>query len=72
MIMTETLAAPAALDIRQLAGNIGAELRGVDAAAELSDETVARVRAALLRHKVVFLRDQRLDYDRQVACASAP
>jgi len=69
MIMTDTLSAPAALDVRRLAGNIGAELRGVGAAAELSDETVGQVRAALLRHKVVFLRDQRLDYDRQVAFA---
>jgi alpha-ketoglutarate-dependent sulfate ester dioxygenase len=67
--MTDILRAPAAIDIRPLAGNIGAELGGVDAAADLSDETVGRVRAALLRHKVVFLRDQRLDYDRQVAFA---
>ena len=67
--MTDILRAPAALDIRPLAGNIGAEIGGVDAAADLSDETVARVRAALLRHKVVFLRGQRLDYDGQVAFA---
>jgi alpha-ketoglutarate-dependent taurine dioxygenase len=67
--MTDILRAPAALDIRPLAGNIGAEVGGVDAAADLSDETVAQVRAALLRHKVVFLRGQRLDYDGQVAFA---
>jgi alpha-ketoglutarate-dependent sulfate ester dioxygenase len=68
--MTDTISAPAAVQVRRLAGQIGAELSGVDAAAaDLSDETVAQVRAALLRHKVVFLRDQRLDYHSEVAFA---
>jgi len=66
--MTDIITAPPDLDVRRLAGNIGAELRGVDAAG-LSDEALGQVRAALLRHKVVFLRDQRLDYDSQVAFA---
>jgi taurine dioxygenase len=69
MTVTDTLRTSAAVDVRRLAGNIGAELRGADAAGPLSDETVGQVRAALLRHKVVFLRDQRLDYDAQVAFA---
>lgn len=55
--------------VRRLAGNIGAELSGVDAAGALSDEVTGQVRAALLAHKVVFLRDQRLDYASQVAFA---
>jgi alpha-ketoglutarate-dependent taurine dioxygenase len=68
--MTDIISAPAVVQVRQLAGHIGAELSGVDvAAAGLSDETVAQVRAALLRHKVVFLRDQRLDYHSEVAFA---
>jgi taurine dioxygenase len=67
--VTDIINAPAAVDVRRLAGNIGAELRGADAAGRLSDETVDQVRAALLRHKVVFLRDQHLDYDSQVAFA---
>jgi alpha-ketoglutarate-dependent taurine dioxygenase len=69
MIMTDIISAPPALGVRPLAGNIGAELRGVTAAGDLSDEAVGQVRAALLRHKVVFLRDQDLDYARQVAFA---
>jgi taurine dioxygenase len=67
--MTDTISAPASAGIRRLAGRIGAEVSGVDAAADLSDATVAEVRAALLRHKVIFLRDQRLGYAGQVAFA---
>jgi alpha-ketoglutarate-dependent taurine dioxygenase len=69
MTMTDIISAPPALGVRPLAGSIGAELRGVNAAEGLSDETTGQVRAALLRHKVVFLRDQRLDYASQVAFA---
>jgi taurine dioxygenase len=57
------------LTVERLAGRIGAEIRGVDAAAELSDDTVAQVRRALVEHRVGFLRDQRLDYTAQVAFA---
>jgi alpha-ketoglutarate-dependent taurine dioxygenase len=67
--VTETLTTSTTVDVRRLAGNIGAELDGVDAGDALSDETVAWVRQALLRYKVVFLRDQHLDYARQVAFA---
>lgn len=63
--MTELLAAPAEVTIRRLAGNIGAEIIGVDAAADPSDESIAAVRQALLEYKVIFLRDQELDYDSQ-------
>lgn len=67
--MTE-LMAPASsvgVDVRRVTGNIGAEIHGVDAAAELSDEVVAALRSALLTHKVIFLRNQQLDYDGLVA-----
>ncbi|MFE0020189.1 TauD/TfdA dioxygenase family protein [Amycolatopsis sp. NPDC059021] len=67
--MTETIAAPAGVVIDPLSGNIGAEIRGVDASTVLAEETVATIRGALLEHKVVFLRDQPLDYERQVAFA---
>lgn len=65
--MTSSLAVRSTVKVRQLAGNIGAEITGVDAAQPLDDEAVAAVRSALLTHKVVFLRDQGLDYDAQVA-----
>ena len=55
------------LKVSPVTGTIGAELSGVDLAGELSDETVAEIRAALLANRVVFFRDQALDYERQVA-----
>ena len=58
------------LDVRRLAGNIGAEIGGVDVREPLSPATADEIRQALLRHKVVFLRDQHLDYARQVAFAA--
>jgi alpha-ketoglutarate-dependent sulfate ester dioxygenase len=64
-------ALPPAADVatRPLTGNIGAEITGVDAAGPLDDHTLAGIRRALDRHKVVFLRDQHLDYRSQVAFA---
>lgn len=56
-------------DIRPVTGRIGAEILGLDLASELEDETVAAVRAALVRHKVVFFRNQKLDANGQVAFA---
>jgi alpha-ketoglutarate-dependent sulfate ester dioxygenase len=67
--MTDTIATSARLGVRRLAGNIGAEITGADAGADLGDDSVAQIRQALLDHKVVFLRGQSLDYARQVAFA---
>lgn len=53
------------LDIRPVAGRIGAEIAGVDLAEELDDEAIEAIRAALLRWKVLFFRDQHLDPDSQ-------
>jgi len=49
------------LDIRPLSGTIGAEILGIDLAHEVSDETVAAIRAAWLAHLVIFFRDQTLE-----------
>ncbi len=67
--MTDTISTRTRVGIRRLAGHIGAEITGADAGTELGDDTIAQVRQALLDHKVVFLRDQSLDYARQVAFA---
>jgi alpha-ketoglutarate-dependent sulfate ester dioxygenase len=67
--MTETLTPSASVGVSRLAGNIGAEITGVDVGGASTDETVTSIRHALLRHKVVFLRGQHLDYARQVAFA---
>jgi len=67
--MPETLTATTHVGITRLAGQIGAEITGADTGTPLSDEVVARIRQALLDHKVVFLRGQSLNYRRQVAFA---
>jgi len=64
--MPETLTATTHVGITRLAGQIGAEITGADTGTPLSDEVVARIRQALLDHKVVFLRGQSLNYRRQV------
>ena len=68
--MTDALTTSTPVGAEPLAGNIGAEITGVDTGGPLTDDAVAGIRQALLRHKVVFLRDQDLDYPRQVAFAS--
>ena len=55
--------------VSPLTGAIGAELSGVNLAEQLSERTVADIRAALLANRVVFFRDQSLDYESQVAFA---
>jgi taurine dioxygenase len=57
------------LEVRPVAGRIGAEIAGVDLRDALDDAVVAEIRAALLAWKVVFFRDQQLDPDGQVAFA---
>ncbi|MBQ0981625.1 MULTISPECIES: TauD/TfdA dioxygenase family protein [Micromonospora] len=67
--MTHTIENPVntRVRIRQVAGNIGAEILGVDASEDLSDDVIRELRQALLTHKVIFIRRQDLDYDRLVA-----
>lgn len=55
------------LDVLPLSKFTGAEIRGIDLASELDDDTVRAIRAALLRWKVVFFRGQHLDPDTHVA-----
>ena len=58
------------LDVRPMAGHIGAEIHGVDLR-ELTPETVAAIRAALLEWKVVFFRDQPLTQEQHLAFGRA-
>ena len=64
------------ITVRQVGGNIGAELGGVQASGELAGEVVRELRRALLRHRVVFLRGQEIDTDdassRSRACSALP
>src|SRR2546429_6788297 len=66
--MSHTLTATH-VGVTRLAGHIGAEISGADTGTPLSDEVIAKIRQALLDHKVVFLRGQSLNYRRQVAFA---
>jgi taurine dioxygenase len=52
--------AQATLDVRPIAGAIGAEIHGVDLTSELSADTVAAIRRAWLKHCVIFFRAQAL------------
>ncbi|MBO6560121.1 MAG: TauD/TfdA family dioxygenase [Nisaea sp.] len=58
-----------ALDIRPIAGALGAEIHGIDASRDLDAATVSAVRQALLEHLVIFLPDQKLTPVQQLAFA---
>jgi len=48
------------LEVRRVAGALGAEVLGIDLACELPSATVAALRRAWLDHQVLFFRDQHL------------
>jgi taurine dioxygenase len=58
------------LEVRRLAGALGAEITGVDLARDLSDATIAQIRRAFVEHQVVFFRDQALTPEAQMRFAS--
>jgi taurine dioxygenase len=45
-------------DVVPLTGRVGAEIRGIRLGGDLSDATVAAINQLLLKHKVIFFRDQ--------------
>jgi len=49
-----------ALEVRPVAGALGAEILGIDLSHDLGEESVAAIRAAWLKHLVIFFRDQTL------------
>jgi alpha-ketoglutarate-dependent taurine dioxygenase len=57
------------VDVRPIAGQIGAEIKGIDLAQTLDEATVASIRAALLRHRVLFFRGQAIDHAQQITFA---
>jgi taurine dioxygenase len=48
------------IEVRRVAGALGAEISGVDLAKDLTDDVVAAIRRAWLEHLVIFFRDQPL------------
>jgi len=57
------------IEINPLTVHVGAEIHGVDLTRPLRDEQVRSIRAALLKWKVVFFRDQMLDHAQHIAFA---
>lgn len=60
----------APITLKLLNPTIGAEVSGVDLAAPLSAERRGELRALLLKHKVLFFRDQVLTRDQHLAFAA--
>jgi len=56
-----------AVQVKPVAGHIGAEISGVDLSRPLGEAEVQAIRQAWLKHKVVFFRNQNLDHAAQVA-----
>lgn len=54
------------IEVRPLSLATGAEIHGVDLRTEIDDDTVEQIRAALLKWKVVFFRDQHLSHAQQI------
>lgn len=57
------------IEVRPIAGALGAEIHGVDMAQDLDAEIVAEMRQAFLDHLVIFLRDQTVTPLQQLAFA---
>jgi taurine dioxygenase len=57
------------IEVRPIAGAIGAEVHGVDLATNLDETTVADIRKALLDHCVIFFRDQEFNAEQHKALA---
>jgi taurine dioxygenase len=67
--MAQSVMAKTAIEVRPIAGAIGAEISGVDLSSEIDDDTIAQIRRAWLQHCVIFFRDQDLPPARFLAFA---
>ncbi len=66
--VTELASQPAAsFEIEPIGPTIGARIHGLDLAQELDGREFAALEAALIEHKVIFLRDQRITTAQHVA-----
>jgi taurine dioxygenase len=59
------------LEIRKIAGALGAEIQGVDLVAPPSTDILTEIRRGLLEHLVIFFRDQHLSVAQFLAFARA-
>jgi taurine dioxygenase len=60
---------PRTITVEPMSLHIGAEISGVDLKRKLAPETIAQIRAAWVRWKVIFFRGQHLDHAGHVAFA---
>lgn len=63
--------AAVSMEVRKVAGALGAEIAGVDLRQALDEGVVASVRQAFLEHQVIFFRDQPLTPAQFLAFANA-
>ena len=54
------------IEVKPIAGRIGAKIKGVNLAEKISDEIISEIRKALVEYKVIFFRGQELDANGQV------
>jgi taurine dioxygenase len=52
------------IEVRPVAGSLGAEVSGVDLARPIAEQAADELRRALVEHLVLFLRDQEITLDR--------
>lgn len=57
------------IEVTRLEANLGAEVRGVDFTAPVSDELADRLRGLLWEHQVLFFRDTGIDNEQQAGIA---
>lgn len=55
------------VEVIRMEANIGAEIRGLDLAAPITDQTAALLRSLLWEHQVLFFRDTGIDNEQQAA-----
>ena len=65
----QATAAPDLITVSQVTPRIGAVIGEVDLKSDLAPETVSEIRSALVRHRVVFFRDQFLEPESQLRFA---
>ena len=66
--MTDVLSSTT-VEAHPIAGHIGAKITGVDLSQPQGPQAVAAIRDAMLRHRVIFFRDQHIDHAQQIAFA---
>src|SRR4029453_3171563 len=65
--LTRNIKRTQSLNVILLGQHLGAEIRGVDLARPLDDETFNQIAKAFFEHQVIFFRNQRITPEQQIA-----